>query len=97
MTVADFDGVMFHLSNAGGKTKILLSISIKCFPQLAQFGAVDLLNREYKDFVTSVEPGYSFSLLYDIEKLPANKGSAGWLRVRRSRRLPLIGGRVQTK
>ena len=31
---------------------------------------------EYKDLVCEVESGYSFSLLFDVEKLPEDKGCA---------------------
>ena len=45
--VSDFDGVTFHAPMQEKKTKILISISIKCYAELLQHGAEDVLRREY--------------------------------------------------
>lgn len=73
-TVSDFDGVIFHISTPETKTKILLSIQIRCFKDLVKYGAVDVLQREYGPYVTDPEPGFDFSVLIDLENLPAEKG-----------------------
>ena len=40
VTVADFDGVKFHISNPGGdKSKLLVSISLKFYKELQDHGA----------------------------------------------------------
>src|SRR5437016_4825017 len=67
-TVADFDGVLFHISNVDGdKTKLRVSISLKFFKELQQHGADALLKREYGLFlVTPPENGYSVTLVYDL-------------------------------
>ncbi|KAJ9150587.1 Arp2/3 complex 34 kDa subunit [Coniochaeta hoffmannii] len=72
-TVSDFDGVIFHISTPETKTKILVSIQIRCFGDLVRYGAEDVLRREYGQYVTSPEPGYDFSVLVDLENLPADK------------------------
>lgn len=64
----------FHISTPESKTKILLSIQIKCFPDLVKYGARQVLEREYGEYVTAVESGYDFSVLIDLEKLPEGKG-----------------------
>merc|ERR1712000_424723 len=69
-TVSDFDGVTFHISTPESKTQILLSIQIRCFRELVQYGAEQVLQREYGDFVTATEPGYDFSVLIDLTTLP---------------------------
>ncbi|EEH16147.1 hypothetical protein PABG_06234 [Paracoccidioides brasiliensis Pb03] len=69
--VSDFDGVTFHLSTPETKSKILISISVKCFRELVQYGAQSVLEREYGPFIVSPEPGYDFSILVDLENLPA--------------------------
>jgi len=74
-TVSDFDGVIFHISTPETKTKILVSIQIRCFGDLVRYGAEDVLRREYGQYVTSPEPGYDFSVLVDLENLPADKGA----------------------
>jgi actin related protein 2/3 complex, subunit 2 len=68
--VSDFDGVTFHISTPTAKTKILLSLSIKCYRDLLQYGAQSVLQREYGDYSTDVEAGYDFSIMIDLEQLP---------------------------
>lgn len=75
-TVSDFDGVTFHISTPETKNQILLSIQIRCFPDLVKYGAEEVLQREYGDYVTAVEPGYDFSVMLDLENLPESKGRA---------------------
>ncbi|PTB81415.1 P34-Arc-domain-containing protein [Trichoderma longibrachiatum ATCC 18648] len=72
-TVSDFDGVTFHISTPEVKTKILLSIQIRCFKDLAKYGAEQVLQREYGQYVVPVEVGYDFSVLVDLENLPESK------------------------
>ncbi|KAH6854617.1 Arp2/3 complex, 34 kd subunit p34-Arc-domain-containing protein [Chaetomium sp. MPI-CAGE-AT-0009] len=72
-TVSDFDGVTFHISTPESKTKIMVSIQIRCFPDLLRYGAEEVLNREYGSYVVPPEPGYDFSILIDLENLPAEQ------------------------
>jgi actin related protein 2/3 complex subunit 2 len=73
-TVSDFDGVIFHISTPETKTKIMISIQIRCFQDLLRYGAEEVLNREYGPYVVPREPGYDFSIVVDLENLPAEKG-----------------------
>jgi actin related protein 2/3 complex, subunit 2 len=68
--VSDFDGVTFHISTPETKTKILVSLSVKCYRDLLQYGAESVLRREYSDYITDPEAGYDFSVLVDLEQLP---------------------------
>jgi actin related protein 2/3 complex subunit 2 len=72
--VADFDGVLFHLSNSNGdKSKIRVSISLKYYKELQEHGADDLLRREYGSLLMDPpEEGYNVSLLFDLKNLPDN-------------------------
>ncbi|KAL2282864.1 hypothetical protein FJTKL_10250 [Diaporthe vaccinii] len=72
-TVSDFDGVIFHISTPEAKTKIQVSIQIKCWRDLIKYGAEQVLNREYGEYVVPPEPGYDFSVTVDLENLPAEK------------------------
>ncbi|KAK7744897.1 Arp complex subunit [Cytospora paraplurivora] len=72
-TVSDFDGVIFHISTPEAKTKIQVSIQIKCWKDLTKYGAEQILNREYGEYVVPAEPGYDFSIVVDLENLPAEK------------------------
>ncbi|XP_031575057.1 actin-related protein 2/3 complex subunit 2-like [Actinia tenebrosa] len=73
VTVADFDGVQFHVSNPNGeKSKIMVSITMKFYRDLQQHGADELMKKIYGDYVTTSEQGYDVSLLFDLENLPAD-------------------------
>ncbi|KAK5990491.1 Actin-related protein 2/3 complex subunit 2 [Cladobotryum mycophilum] len=72
-TVSDFDGVTFHISTPETKTKIQLSIQIRCFKDLVKYGAEQVLQREYGKYVVPVEAGYDFSVQVDVENLPESK------------------------
>lgn len=72
-TVSDFDGVIFHISTPETKTKIMVSIQIRCFQDLVRYGAQEVLSREYGPYVVPPEPGYDFSIVVDLESLPEEK------------------------
>ncbi|XP_055346849.1 actin-related protein 2/3 complex subunit 2-like, partial [Paramacrobiotus metropolitanus] len=70
ITFADFDGVLFHISNIDGdKNKLRLSASLKFFKDLQEHGAEELLKREYAGYLGSPEQGYNISLEFDLEKI----------------------------
>uniref|UniRef100_A0A670JZP2 Arp2/3 complex 34 kDa subunit n=1 Tax=Podarcis muralis TaxID=64176 RepID=A0A670JZP2_PODMU len=76
VTFADFDGVLYHISNPNGdKTKVMVSISLKFYKELQEHGADELLKRVYGNYLVTPESGYNVSLLYDLENLPAAKDS----------------------
>lgn len=70
--VSDFDGVTFHISTPTSKSQILISLQIKCFRELVQYGAEAVLQREYGSYITATEAGYDFSILIDLDNLPAS-------------------------
>ena len=72
--ISDFDGVTFHVSTPEAKTKILVSISVKCFSDLVKYGANEVLEREYGSYVVRPESGYDFSIMIDLENLPPAQG-----------------------
>jgi actin related protein 2/3 complex subunit 2 len=72
--VSDFDGVTFHISTPESKTKILVSLQIKCFQELVQYGAQAVLEREYGPYIVEPEQGYDFSVQVDLENLPEDQG-----------------------
>lgn len=74
--VSDFDGVTFHLSTPESKSKILISIAVKCYSELVNYGAQQVLEREYGPYIVSPEIGYDFSVLIDLENLPDDPGTA---------------------
>ena len=58
------------MSTPETKSKILISISLKCYPELLQYGAQAVLEREYGPYIVTPEAGYDFSVLVDLDNLP---------------------------
>jgi hypothetical protein len=55
LIIADFDGVLYHVSNPGGdKSKLLVSVQLKFYEELQKYGAdeVGLTNCEWVPRVT---------------------------------------------
>jgi actin related protein 2/3 complex subunit 2 len=73
--VSDFDGVTFHISTPESKSKILVSLRIKCYHELVQYGAQSILEREYGPYIVAPESGYDFSVLVDLDNLPEDQGT----------------------
>jgi actin related protein 2/3 complex subunit 2 len=70
MTVADFDGVTYHLSTPESKTTIQISLGWACAKELFDYGAKDILKREYGSLLLdTAEQGYDVSLSIDLEKV----------------------------
>ena len=72
--VSDFDNVTFHISTPESKSKILISIALRCFQDLLRYGAQQVLEREYGSLIVQPEQGYDFSILVDVEDLPPTAG-----------------------
>ena len=72
--VSDFDGVTFHLSTPETKSKIVISIAVKCYKELLQYGAQQVLEREYGPYIIAPEAGYDFSIQIDLSALPVDQG-----------------------
>ncbi|CAM0142342.1 unnamed protein product [Umbelopsis sp. WA50703] len=74
MTIVDFDGVLYHMSTPESKTKIQISFRWGCFPELINYGAKEILQREYSDLlVTPPQDGFDATLAVDLESLPQDK------------------------
>ncbi len=52
-----------------------MSIQIRCYKDLVKYGAEQVLQREYGQYVVPAEAGYDFSVMVDLENLPAGKGT----------------------
>ncbi|CAB4431528.1 unnamed protein product [Rhizophagus irregularis] len=73
MTVVDFDGVAYHLSTPESKSVIKFSLIMQCYKELVQWGAQDMLQREYGPYCVPKEDGYDVTLEFDLQKLPEDK------------------------
>ncbi|XP_044758212.1 probable actin-related protein 2/3 complex subunit 2 [Coccinella septempunctata] len=73
VTVADFDGVLYHISNPNGdKSKIRVSIALKFYKDLQEHGADELLKKEYGSLLTTPEDNFNVTLLINLEDIPEN-------------------------
>ena len=72
--VSDFDGVTFHISTPESKSKVRISMAIRCFKDLLKYGAQQELESEYGNYIVEPEPGYDFSIIVDLENLPSSPG-----------------------
>ncbi|KAG0054023.1 hypothetical protein BGZ83_012099 [Gryganskiella cystojenkinii] len=73
MSFVDFDGVSYHFTTLEDQdSKLVLSIRWRCWPELVSYGANSVLQREYGPWIVSPEPGYDFSLQFDLENLGAD-------------------------
>jgi len=71
----DYDNVRFHLSTSERKTVLLLSMNIRCWNELVQYGALEVLQREYGALLSNeTEPDYNVSLQIDLEQVPVDQG-----------------------
>jgi len=64
------------LSTPNKKTQLLLSMEIPCWSELVQYGAGEVIQREYGNYITQTEQDYAISLLIDIESVPPLGGES---------------------
>jgi actin related protein 2/3 complex subunit 2 len=72
MRFNDFSGISYHLAtpNEENLDQLRLSIHWDCWAQLVQYGAMDVLEREYGPWIASPpEQGYDFTLEFNVEGL----------------------------
>jgi actin related protein 2/3 complex subunit 2 len=75
-TIADFDGVLFHLfTDPNNKALICVSISIKCYGDLQRQGVEDVLRKQYGSSLIAPESGYNATVLVDSSKPPQDKAA----------------------
>ncbi|CCJ29088.1 unnamed protein product [Pneumocystis jirovecii] len=67
--ISDFDGVIYHISTPETKTKMLISMRIRCYASLVKYNALTVLERYYGKMIVSPENKYDFSLCIDLETL----------------------------
>jgi len=73
VTVADFDGVLYRISNPKeDKTKVNVSISLKFYKELQEHGADEVLKREYGDLLVAADDGFDVTVQLDLSNIPEN-------------------------
>lgn len=70
----DFDGVAYHMESSK-EGPLTLSMDIRCWPELVQYGALELLQQMYGSWLVSApETGYSVTLSFDYAAVPPAGG-----------------------
>jgi len=73
VTVADFDGALYRLSNPkDDKSKVNVSISLKFYQELQSHGAENVLQREYGDMLVTADEGFDVTVQVDLSNIPDN-------------------------
>lgn len=71
--IADFDAVTYHIFTSPDAKNILnISMSMKTYSQLKNFGVDDVMKKCYGDIIVEPENGYDFSISIDCSKKPAD-------------------------
>lgn len=53
-------------------------MNIRCWEELVQYGALEVLQREYGSLLSNqTEPDYNVSLQIDLEQVPTDQGQRG--------------------
>jgi len=74
ITVADFDGIIYHVGNPNPEDKTLVTVSIKFdyWHQLAEHDVDGFIKNLYGDLVTDTEDGYNSTLLVNLASIPGD-------------------------
>lgn len=77
ISFVDYDSVRFHLSTPVKKSEIWLSMQVKCWSDLVKYGALDILNREFGQWLSpDTEEGFDVTLKFEADKIPELGGQS---------------------
>jgi actin related protein 2/3 complex subunit 2 len=77
ISFVDYDSVRFHLSTPVKKTEIWLSMQVKCWADLVKYGALEILNREFGDWLSpQTEDGFDVTLKFEADRIPELGGQS---------------------
>ncbi|EGW35291.1 ARP2/3 complex 34 kDa subunit [Spathaspora passalidarum NRRL Y-27907] len=72
--VSDFDFTTFHVSTLSDRNLILISVYLRCWDDLVNYGVVNYLSNKYANFPSltvltggEIEQGYNFSIVLDVK------------------------------
>jgi len=72
ISFVDYDGVRFRMHTPEKKTGLILSMSVRCWDELAKYGADEIMKREYGARIAAQpEPQFNVTLEFDLENVPA--------------------------
>lgn len=75
--VTDFDFTAYHISTPETKHQLLISIYLKCWDDLYEYGVIEYLSDKYTKYSScltilptqQVEASYNYSMVLDLEKI----------------------------
>lgn len=72
--IADFDAVTFHIFTPDPNAKNILNISmsIKCWAELRNYGVEDVMKKNYGNYLIETENGYDVTIQIDLSKPPSD-------------------------
>jgi len=71
ITLADFDGVQYHIAtNQAQKNIVTVSLSWPCVQQMKPFGTDAKVKSFYGNLVVAPESGYDYTLQFDLDNAP---------------------------
>jgi len=74
ITLADFDGVIFHVStNPQQRNIVTISMQWRCIAEMKPHGVDARLKSIYGPLLINPESGYDYSLQFDLDNIPADK------------------------
>ncbi|KAJ1933409.1 Arp complex subunit [Linderina macrospora] len=75
ITLVDFDNVIYHVQTQAEQRNLLtLGVEMKYFNEVVQYGANDILQREYGPYLSASASGqYQITLQFDLDALPEDK------------------------
>ena len=72
----DYDSVRFHLSTPIKKTEIWLSMAVKCWKDLVKYGALEIIEREFGQWLSKeTEDGFDVTLKFEVDQVPELGGT----------------------
>lgn len=77
ISFVDYDSVRFHLSTPIKKTEIWLSMAVKCWKDLVKYGALDIVEREFGQWLSKeTEEGFDVTLKFEVDQVPELGGES---------------------
>jgi len=71
--VADFDGVLFRVSQGTSPNIITVSVKWSVIPELLKHGGAEEMKSIYGNMIVQPEAGFHFAIQFDSEKIPGDK------------------------
>ena len=80
VTLVDYDGAAYHVHTPTEPDLLIVSMRLKCYKQLEEYGAADMLKEDFGNLLQSQpESGYDVTLHIHLNSLPMSPGITFYL------------------